>query len=85
MNLLRFLTILLVFQIANTCAVETLSVFTDVTKESNVFQPNGQAMNATIADFNNDGFLDIYSPNDAMENYYYRNTGKGKFENEGLF
>ena len=58
--------------------------FTDVTKEAGVFQPNGRAMSATLADLNNDGFLDIYVPNDAMENYYFKNTGKGTFESEGL-
>jgi hypothetical protein len=58
--------------------------FTDVTKEAGLFQPNGRAMSATVADFNNDGFLDIYVPNDAMENYYFKNTGKGTFVNEGL-
>ncbi|MHC4204537.1 MAG: CRTAC1 family protein [Planctomycetota bacterium] len=58
--------------------------FTDVTKEAGIFQPNGRAMSATLADLNNDGFLDIYIPNDAMENYYFKNTGKGSFENEGL-
>ena len=58
--------------------------FTDVAKEAGVFQPNGRAMSATIADLNNDGFLDIYIPNDAMENYFFKNTGKGTFENEGL-
>ncbi|MEJ2703943.1 MAG: CRTAC1 family protein [Sedimentisphaerales bacterium] len=58
--------------------------FTDVTKQAGLFQPNGRAMSATVADFNNDGFLDIYVPNDAMENYYFRNTGKGTFVNEGL-
>ncbi|MFC1792739.1 CRTAC1 family protein [Planctomycetota bacterium] len=58
--------------------------FTDVTKEAGVFQPNGRAMSATLADINNDGFLDLYIPNDAMENYYFKNTGKGTFENEGL-
>ena len=58
--------------------------FTDVTKEAGIFQPNGRAMSATIADLNNDGFLDIYVPNDAMENYYFRNKGDGTFENEGL-
>jgi hypothetical protein len=41
-------------------------------------------MSATVADMNNDGMLDIYVANDAMENYYYRNTGKGRFEEEGL-
>lgn len=58
--------------------------FTDVTKEAGIFQPNGRAMSATVADLNNDGFLDLYIPNDAMENYYFRNTGEGTFENDGL-
>jgi hypothetical protein len=58
--------------------------FTDVTKEAGIFQPNGRAMSATLTDLNNDGFLDLYIPNDAMENYYFKNTGKGTFENKGL-
>ena len=58
--------------------------FTDVTKAAGIFQPNGRAMSATLTDLNNDGFLDLYIPNDAMENYYFKNTGKGTFENEGL-
>ena len=58
--------------------------FTDVTKETGLYNPNGRAMSATVADINNDGFLDIYVANDAMENYYFRNTGKGTFESEGL-
>ena len=58
--------------------------FTDVAKRAGIFQPNGRAMSATVADFNNDGFLDLYIPNDAMENYFFRNTGKGTFVDEGL-
>ena len=58
--------------------------FTDVTKEAGIFKPNGRAMSATVADLNNDGFLDIYVPNDAMENYYFKNTGNGTFEDDGL-
>lgn len=58
--------------------------FTDVTKQAGIFQPNGRGMSATIADLNNDGHLDIYVPNDAMENYFFRNKGDGTFENEGL-
>ncbi|MFZ9024633.1 MAG: CRTAC1 family protein [Anaerohalosphaeraceae bacterium] len=59
--------------------------FADVTKEAGVYNPNGRGMSATVADINNDGLLDLYVANDAMENYYYRNLGKGKFESEGLF
>ena len=58
--------------------------FTDVSKQGGVFQPNGRAMSATVADLNNDGYLDIYIPNDGMENYFFRNTGKGTFDNVGL-
>jgi hypothetical protein len=58
--------------------------FTDVTKEADIFQPNGRAMSASVADINNDGLLDIYIPNDAMENYYFKNTGKSKFEEDAL-
>jgi hypothetical protein len=58
--------------------------FTDVTKEAGIFQPNGRAMSATLADIDNDGFLDLYVPNDNMENYYFRNKGDGTFESIGL-
>lgn len=58
--------------------------FTDVTKEAGVYAPNGRGMSTTVADINNDGLLDIFVANDAMENYYFRNLGGGKFESEGL-
>lgn len=58
--------------------------FTDVTREAGVFNPGGRAMSATVADLNNDGFLDIYVANDAMENYFYQNTGKGSFKENAL-
>jgi len=53
--------------------------FSDVTKEAGVYKPNGRAMSVTAADFNNDGFMDIFVANDAMENYFFENTGKGTF------
>jgi hypothetical protein len=58
--------------------------FTEVTREAGVYNPEGRAMSAIAADINNDGFLDIYVANDAMENYYYENTGKGTFVEKGL-
>jgi hypothetical protein len=53
--------------------------FTDVTRETGVFQANGRGMSVSAADFNNDGFMDIFVANDAMENHYFLNTGKGAF------
>jgi hypothetical protein len=59
--------------------------FTNVTAEVGMVNPEGRAMSAIAADINNDGFMDIYVANDAMENYYYENTGKAKFEEKGVF
>ena len=58
--------------------------FTDVTKETGVFDTEGRGMSVTAADLNNDGFLDIYVSNDAGANDYFENTGKGTFVNKGL-
>lgn len=58
--------------------------FTDVTKEAGLYFPGGRAMGATAADLDNDGDLDIYVSNDAMENYYFENDGKGKFTEKAL-
>lgn len=58
--------------------------FTDVTKEAGIYREDGRAMSATVADLNGDGYLDIYVANDATENYYFENTGKGTFVEKGL-
>jgi len=53
--------------------------FADVTAKAGVSNPGGRCMGAVAADLNNDGWIDLYQANDAMENYYYENTGKGTF------
>ncbi len=58
--------------------------FTDVTKEAGMWKPGGRAMSVTAADFNNDGRIDVFTSNDAMENYFYVNLGGGKFAESGL-
>ena len=58
--------------------------FTDVTKAAGLWQPDGRGMSATAADFNNDGHLDTLVANDAMENHYFENTGKGTFVEKAL-
>jgi hypothetical protein len=58
--------------------------FTNVTRQAGLSEPEGRAMSATVADLDNDGDLDIYVANDAMENYFFRNKGDGTFESEGL-
>lgn len=53
--------------------------FTGVTKEAGVWKPDGRGMSASAADFNNDGYLDIWVANDAMETHLFENTGKATF------
>ena len=53
--------------------------FTDATKEAGVYKPDGRAMSVTVADFRNIGRLDIFVADDAMENYFFENTGHGTF------
>ena len=58
--------------------------FTDVTRETGVYLEGGRAMSATVADLNNNGFLDIYVANDATANFYFENQGDGTFVEKGL-
>jgi hypothetical protein len=53
--------------------------FTDVSKEAGVYKPDGRAMSVTVADFRNIGLLDIFVADDAMENYFFENSGHGSF------
>ena len=58
--------------------------FTDVTHEAGIYQAEGRAMSAAVADLNGNGLLDVYVANDAMENYYFRNQGDGTFVEDAL-
>jgi hypothetical protein len=51
--------------------------FTDVTREAGL-AGIGYAMGAAAADFDNDGFVDLFVPG-VRENRLYRNTGTGGF------
>lgn len=55
--------------------------FTDVSEEAGIFGgPNAYGLGITTADFNNDGFTDIYVSNDFHEDdYFYLNNGDGTF------
>ncbi len=63
----------------------TTGRFTDVSKQAGIYQSNlGYGLGIAVADFNNDGWDDIYVGNDFHENdYYYLNNGKGGFTESG--
>ena len=58
--------------------------FTDVTEKAGVFNSKGRAMSVGAADFDNNGYPDVFVANDAMENFLYRNQGDGTFEEVAL-
>lgn len=55
--------------------------FTDVSEEAGIYGGvNGYGLGIAVADFNKDGFPDIYVGNDFHEDdYYYLNNGDGTF------
>ena len=59
--------------------------FTNVSAEAGIYQSSlGYGLGIAITDFNQDGWDDIYIGNDFHENdYYYLNTGKGRFIESG--
>lgn len=58
--------------------------FADVTKAAGMYNPNGRAMGVGAADYDGDGFMDIYVANDHMVNSLYHNLGGKQFEEVGI-
>ena len=60
--------------------------FTDVSQQAGVSNPvEGRGMSGVVCDYNNDGWPDIYVPNDTNRNFLYHNDGDGTFTDVSLF
>ena len=57
--------------------------FTDVSEKSGISAFVGRTMGVTAADFDNDGWPDIYVANDRTENFLFHNKHDGTFEEIG--
>ena len=57
--------------------------FVDVSQHAGLL-PGGKGLAAVMADFDDDGDLDIYVANDTTPNAYYRNDGVGALVENGL-
>jgi enediyne biosynthesis protein E4 len=58
--------------------------FTDVSEPSGISKYVGKGMGLAFADYDDDGFTDIFISNDTFENYLLHNNGDGTFINVAL-
>jgi enediyne biosynthesis protein E4 len=57
--------------------------FEDVTQKMGIIDTDGRAMGVGAADYDDDGFMDIYVANDHTLNYLWHNDGGKKFTDRG--
>jgi hypothetical protein len=58
--------------------------FTDVSAPSGIGAHLGKGMGLAFADYDADGWPDVFVSNDAWRNFLFRNRGDGAFEETGL-
>lgn len=58
--------------------------FQDVSSESGIGNVRGRGMSVAFADYDRDGFPDVFVTNDKMPNFLFHNRGHGAFEEVGL-
>jgi len=58
--------------------------FTDVSESSGLLKYVGKGMGVAFADYDNDGYTDIFVANDTYRNFLFHNNGDGTFTETGL-
>jgi enediyne biosynthesis protein E4 len=58
--------------------------FTDVSVKAGVANPAGKGLGVSFADYDGDGFTDIFVANDSVQCFLYHNNGNGTFSEVGL-
>jgi enediyne biosynthesis protein E4 len=53
--------------------------FSDVSQRSGIAAKKGRALGVAFADYDGDGFTDIFVANDGMQQYLFHNNGNGTF------
>ncbi len=58
--------------------------FSDVTEAAGILKADGPGLGVVAADFDADGWIDLYVTNDGAPNQLWINRGDGRFEDQGL-
>src|SRR6266542_2549856 len=58
--------------------------FSDVSAKAGIADTNGKGLGVAFADYDDDGFIDIYVANDSVPCFLYHNSGRGTFTEVGL-
>jgi len=58
--------------------------FTDVSRKAGIANPGGKSLGVAFADFDGDGWTDIYVANDSVQCFLYRNNRDGTFTDVSL-
>ena len=58
--------------------------FTDVSVKAGISKPNGKGLGVVSLDYDNDGRVDIFQANDAVQNFLFHNNGDGTFSEGAL-
>ena len=58
--------------------------FTDVSAASGIRTHIGKGMGLGVADFDDDGWIDVYVANDTLPGFHFRNLGDGRFAEIGV-
>ena len=58
--------------------------FSNVTKAAKIYEPQGKNLAVGAADYDNDGWPDLFVANDGLNAYLYHNQRNGTFEEVGV-
>ena len=58
--------------------------FTDISRDAGIYTTEGKGLGVVFADYDLDGWIDMYVANDLVPNFLFHNTGRGVFEETGL-
>ena len=58
--------------------------FEDVSEKSGIASKKGRGLGVAFADYDDDGFTDVFVANDGMQQFLFHNNGDGTFTERGL-